>query len=159
LKEANVRQQLDLRSFFDHVPNKDVPMSTAVVLSARFPYVTPAAHYLQAGGSGLQSRRLVDGGYFDNTGVETWLDLIRFLESIVKEERLADKYNFAGVRFILLSISAMAAEPSNSAPQGLAELMSPIRTMLASWRSRSEITFRKARLELGGDFRRFIIDP
>ncbi len=42
----------------------DVPLSTAAMLSARFPYLTPAA---KLGNTG----HYVDGGYFENSG--TWL--------------------------------------------------------------------------------------
>jgi hypothetical protein len=42
----------------------EVPLSTAALLSARFPYVTPAAKLGNAG-------HYVDGGYFENSG--TWL--------------------------------------------------------------------------------------
>src|SRR4029077_5728919 len=42
----------------------EVPLSAAAMVSARFPYLTPAARLGQVG-------HYVDGGYFENSG--TWL--------------------------------------------------------------------------------------
>ncbi len=80
--------------------NADVPVSTAVNNSARFPYVGPAARYTAAGetpyetdlglrpaGHGASDRapvprrfdslRVVDGGYFENFGATTALEFLR----------------------------------------------------------------------------------
>ena len=46
---------------------RDIRVSTAVGISARFPYVLPAATVMR----GRSAVHLVDGGYFDNSGVET----------------------------------------------------------------------------------------
>lgn len=48
--------------------SKDVPLSTASLLSARFPYVSPAGTLKEKNNSIIS---LVDGGYFDNTGANT----------------------------------------------------------------------------------------
>ena len=128
----------------------DLALSTAVGLSARFPYLTPAAYYLRKPSDGserAQKRRLVDGGYVDNTGIETALDLIRILTEIAAHNKLAEKHKFSRLRFVLLSVSTKTVIPDREAG-GLSEIMSPIRAMIASWRSRSEITFRNAEQEL-----------
>jgi hypothetical protein len=57
-------------SFYQRYPGRDLPMATAVRLSAAFPYVSAAAradHDDEARGYS----HLVDGGYFDNYGVGT----------------------------------------------------------------------------------------
>jgi hypothetical protein len=56
----------------------DIPLSAAVHLSARFTYVSPAATVSRAGAGGRSVRaRLVDGGYFENSGAATAVDLLR----------------------------------------------------------------------------------
>jgi hypothetical protein len=50
-------------------------LSSAVHLSARFTYVSPAARAVRA--DGALWGRLVDGGYFENSGTATAADLIR----------------------------------------------------------------------------------
>jgi hypothetical protein len=57
--------------------------------SARFPLVSPAGTVEIEGAKvgALTGFRLVDGGYFDNSGVETTLDLILALKTMVPAER------------------------------------------------------------------------
>jgi len=55
-------------SFYEHYPARDVAMTTAVRLSAAFPYVSPAARADADDGKHRYSH-VVDGGYFDNYGV------------------------------------------------------------------------------------------
>jgi hypothetical protein len=61
-----------------------LPLSTAAVLSARFTYVSPAGlintHPAETGRADLPTWvRLVDGGYFDNSGAVTAQELARAL--------------------------------------------------------------------------------
>jgi predicted acylesterase/phospholipase RssA len=60
--------------------NKDIPMMTAMGLSSRFPVVTPAGtvHGLNLKGEKI-SYRLVDGGYFENTGMQTAYQLLQLV--------------------------------------------------------------------------------
>jgi Patatin-like phospholipase len=69
----------DLRhfDFYERYVDRDVPVTTAVRLSAGFPYVSPAT---RADGDDLTARyiHVVDGGYYDNYGVSTlvaWLQV------------------------------------------------------------------------------------
>lgn len=62
------------RMTFDRAyPNKDIPIVTAARLAASFPYVSPATRAL----TGRPEPHFVDGGYYDNFGVDSlssWLD-------------------------------------------------------------------------------------
>jgi hypothetical protein len=108
---------------------EDIPLSTAVLVSARFPWVSPAAWIpnstCKEGGrrSSLASAklRLVDGGYFDNSGTETAQSVIRALKSSPVTP------NKFVVKLIVISGATGPAEPGTSFP----ELLSPIRTFLA----------------------------
>lgn len=62
----------------------DLRLSTASIVSARFPFITPAASLRlkrsasdAAAGLGFPKLRLVDGGYYENLGLETAVDVIR----------------------------------------------------------------------------------
>src|SRR5204863_10035333 len=57
-------------SFYQHYPGRDVPIATAVRLSAAFPYVSPASR-ADTDDAMRGYSHLVDGGYFDNYGVGT----------------------------------------------------------------------------------------
>lgn len=73
-------QNLSVAKTFDKLyPGYDAPVTSAVRLSATFPYVTPAARAHRDGESDLSQAEyhVVDGGYYDNYGMATlveWLD-------------------------------------------------------------------------------------
>ena len=56
----------------------DVPIATAINNTARFPYLEPFGEMLPVGGK-KQVGSLVDGGYFENEGLQTALDLAEWL--------------------------------------------------------------------------------
>jgi hypothetical protein len=61
-----------------------IPLSTAAFASARFPWVTPASTVTLNNDciTAHPKARLVDGGYVENSGVETALDLIEKLKTV-----------------------------------------------------------------------------
>ncbi len=59
----------------------DIRLSTAALLSARFPIISPAA-IVRAGGAGETGDRIVDGGYFENAGLTTAMDVARELRRL-----------------------------------------------------------------------------
>jgi len=73
--------------------------------------------------NGHVRRRLVDGGYFDNSGVTTALDVISALRNIAG----------AGSRPAKFILIALTSEPEEGAEdlrwRGLGELLSPLRTL------------------------------
>jgi hypothetical protein len=62
-------------------PGNDVRRSTAAMLSARFPYITPSGQLKQCDGEGRAS--VVDGGYVDGTGALTAADLYEQLKPFI----------------------------------------------------------------------------
>jgi len=73
----------DAHKGFDDVPSRrdgaDVRLSTTAMLSARFPVVSPAGTIRAKGDDGDDGDRVVDGGYFENAGITTSLDIARAL--------------------------------------------------------------------------------
>jgi hypothetical protein len=139
----------DLASLQDEMGGVGLAMSTAVVLSARFPIVSPAARYTSGSPSGRRVQHLVDGGYFDNTGIETALDILRHVKKHAELAELAQKHDLAGIDFRLLSITAEAPLlPPATVGAGLSGLLSPVRTMMTSIHSRRALTLRNAEREL-----------
>jgi len=142
----------------------DVTLGTAVSLSARFPWIMPA------GSVELQTikrimyrvtnpdrtdlwdewfgtriyRRLVDGGYFENSGVESLLDIInnqreeldplyaareRAMVNATKDETPVTK-RFSLYTIVINSFQEKVDVYAENHRQGISELLSPIRTML-----------------------------
>lgn len=90
--------------FFDVLPGVDMPVTTGVLLGARFPYITPGGRFPIR----LGSRRklfqssdisLADGGYFDNTGTATALALIRRIREAAPAN-LQDKIDVKLIRMV-----------------------------------------------------------
>ncbi len=67
-----------VHSFLQEYPNNDVLLETAVRMSAAFPFVSPAARP----DSQANGEHLVDGGYFDNSGLYS---LSRWLQAATPE--------------------------------------------------------------------------
>jgi hypothetical protein len=63
---------------FHTLMSGDVPIATAINNTARFPYLEPFGEMLPLDG-GKQVGSLVDGGYFENEGLQTALELAEWL--------------------------------------------------------------------------------
>ena len=61
-------------------PDVDMRLSTAAHLSARFTYVSPA-------GLLPNNERVVDGGYFENSGAATALEILRVVQTVLSERQ------------------------------------------------------------------------
>lgn len=136
-----VRTYYDFMRCSDNAPDCPAPtMLTAALMSARFPYVTPAASvYTQQG----VKIRLVDGGYYENSGTETLHDLIDALGRYRSE-----------VKFELV---ALDFEPNTddeiTRSYWAGEILSPIRAMLATRQSRGELPKRRSENRLAKNWR------
>jgi hypothetical protein len=60
--------------------NKNLPYSTAINLSTRFPLVSPGAAIFFGEGKNEQRFHFVDGGYYENAGSETLLQVMKNLQ-------------------------------------------------------------------------------
>jgi hypothetical protein len=71
--------------------DQDISMSTAALLSARFPYVTPSGRLERCGEGGARTY-VVDGGYFDNSGSMSATDLyLQVMPLVDMHNRLVDQ--------------------------------------------------------------------
>ena len=75
-----LHRSLNFRNAFDSLSRiqREVRMSTAALLSARFPYVTPVGT-IQDPGTGDSRGRIADGGYYEVSGAATAEDLANFV--------------------------------------------------------------------------------
>ena len=120
-----------------------LPLSTAAFLSARFPWVTPAGWFedfpenQDSDGLSPKKLRLVDGGFFENSGVATAADILE--EVIVSSRRggMADE-----IELVLIVFSSAGFVETRR--YGLAEILEPVRAMLNTRAARSKIEFARA---------------
>src|SRR5207249_2563444 len=112
---------------------RDLRLSTAAVLGARFPWVTPAATVEDHRFPNTDRVKLVDGGYVDNSGVETILDLRDSLDGIIKQENI-------NLSLIALSGGDFPVRKSFA----LGESLEPIRALLNARTSRAYVAIGRA---------------
>lgn len=115
-----------------------IPLSTAAFASARFPWVTPAATVTINNNCVTKQpkARLVDGGYVENSGIDTALDLIQRLNAL---KGSADLPNF---RIYFISLVSGKFGDRDSFMFG--ELMEPVRALLSTRSSRTYIALNHA---------------
>lgn len=123
-------------------------LSTAAVVSARFPWITPTGWYRK--GEAQSKIRLVDGGYFDNSGVVTALQLRDAMLEVLKKDPFY-KENIE-IKVIVLS-DAVVSEGNNKKNSsndnhGFSELGDPLRTLISTWRSRASFNINQAEKKL-----------
>lgn len=135
-------------------------LAQAVLNSARFTYVSPAGTLIGQHDANVGvADRLVDGGYFDNSGAETLLDVIGTLErNGVLQARQA--------YVVLISNEATAARlcrDANAVPPdvsvgaitahtpGSSETLSPIEAMMSTRVARASLAMERVVRQVGCD--------
>lgn len=108
--------------FFD-ITHTDIPVSTAVSVSSRFPFITPPG--LVYDKNGKKWGHLVDGGYIENMGATAMLELYDHLR------KLAEKKGYK-VAFNLLFIKNTKVE-YRTALTGMHEVLGPLNTFSKVW--------------------------
>lgn len=108
------------------IAGRDLRVSTTLVNSARFPIVTPGGSLTDS--AGRVRAHLVDGGYYENTGIETAYSLLRSLDPLRR------RYHIRPVLvYIQNSRGAMDYPPASSTLTA----SNPLRVFYQSWSSRS----------------------
>jgi hypothetical protein len=124
-------------------------VASAAIVSARFPWLTPSAWFdVRPGedGAGRASARirLVDGGYFENSGVSTAHDLVRAIDYQVGELGLSGKVEV--YLFVLTSPDVAQTPPTTEI---LSELFDPVQALLNTRDARARAALARAEEELG----------
>ncbi|MFN9618254.1 MAG: patatin-like phospholipase family protein [Synechococcaceae cyanobacterium] len=110
-----------------HEPSRgDIRFSTAAVMSARFPLITPYAFF--PGSPQERQRRTVDGGYYDNSGAVTAAEIVRSLTDALPRLGLADK-----VEVLPIAIAGISNFPLGDDPQLPAEDPPSPRSTPSAW--------------------------
>jgi len=128
-KVDSTREQRD-----DH---GDLTFGNATILSARFPYVSPAGKILKD--------YYVDGGYFDNSGSGIVQELILGIQSIIKSEKDSSKQNlYKKLRFKVVHISnTPKSKPSEKINPLINDLAAPLLTVFSTYSSQTEVNDKR----------------
>ena len=127
---------------FHKLTGRDVSVATAVHNTARFPYISAAGRLRAKNGENLG--HLVDGGYFENTGADTLIDLLRYLKQSASP---------LSVRFIVVVLLNSPPEQHLTDPTripwhdtaSLGEVFSPLRALLQTRTARGDLALRRLR--------------
>jgi WD40 repeat protein len=116
--------------------NRDISLSTAVTMSARFPIISPHGNIRDVRTDKIVDR-VVDGGYFENFGALTASELAKEL----KKDGLTPVIVLINNEPTTPNLDCMARKPSNEtseAPQStwFASLGSPLQAVLAARQAR-----------------------
>jgi hypothetical protein len=107
----------------------DIHLSTAALLAARFPYVTPSGRVQ----CGEHASFVVDGGYFDNSGLSPILELWNALLPLVADENRRRSTSKPCIVPLLVHIDNHYADvggpAANTRPQ---EVAVPLQTLLST---------------------------
>ncbi|MCW2276198.1 hypothetical protein GJ654_17925 [Rhodoblastus acidophilus] len=116
----------------------DLRLSTAALLSARFPIISPAG-VLRNEADATYGDRVVDGGYFENSGLSTATDLARALSGLGVKPALVWVQNDPDVALSVKKTPPRAAATPRFGPldegfvtEALGILAAPLNTLLAT---------------------------
>jgi len=143
------QHETDLR-FFPLSKDSDVPLSTAASLSARFPWASPSGWFNETfidddGKPAVHKVRLVDGGYVDNSGIATALDLIKVLNEGMEQQK--ERFSTLPKLEIQL-ISLMTGGLTEGTFHGLGEGLGPLQAMFSSRSARAYTAIAQAEQQL-----------
>jgi len=123
--------RLDVLDMLDTLRGRsNINYSTAVVMGARFPYVSPAGR--------IGKEYFVDGGYFDNTGSGIVHEMMQYLDSMVYK---CDTTLYNKLQFHLLHVSntSLKVSPDKSIHPMINDLASPLITLASTYAEQTTI--------------------
>lgn len=121
-------------------PGQDMRLSTAVILGARFPYMSPAGR--------IRDNYFVDGGYFDNSGAGAVHEMILQLNQWVHDSswfsqypRLRQLQLSEKLRWYVIHITNASPDPVvlKKVHPVVNDLVSPIQTLMGSYSTQTVV--------------------
>jgi hypothetical protein len=143
-----VSKRIDI---LDSIPGIDMHLSTAAVLSSRFPYISPAGH-LSWGG---RKHYFVDGGYFDNSGAGATLEMLVRIEELAcyGTDHVEDWFQRLKPIIIHISNTAPYEERGDGGVHVVAnDVAAPLLTVLGTYASQTNINDERLKMHIARVF-------
>jgi hypothetical protein len=148
VKDTVFGTRLDVLSLVDTLNKtgegslKEIRLSSAVVLGARFPYISPAGN--------IGNSYFVDGGYFDNSGAGAAHEMIMYIQEMLSKKdsgkyKYKNRFSFHVVHVTNSPKSAAEMKPVNSIVNDLA---SPIVTIMATRSKQTDVNDQRLKTHL-----------
>jgi predicted acylesterase/phospholipase RssA len=147
LDSLNFNNRVDV---LDLMPaDKDIALSTAAILSARFPYVSPAGRIdQQLDTNNTRAHYFVDGGYFDNSGAGIVQEMIRLINNHVRTHKdPVVKRRASKLRYVILHITNGAVGSAVLQPVSpiTNDLAAPLLTMVGAYDMQTTVNDQRLR--------------
>ena len=110
----------------------DLTVGQAMLNSARFPLVSPPGRYVEEG----RIKQIVDGGYFDNSGIETVAEILRGIEF----GRLFWPQSKGSLTPIEVEVITFGIRETRSTPTMNGTLTAPVAAFQSAWIARRSLT-------------------
>ena len=127
---------------------RDVPVKTAGLISARFPYITPPGTVKDKNGNDWGN--LVDAGYYENTGIETALQVSYQLSDLINNsnamKNIPNDYR-KKLQPTIIFIKNDNTEVSNAPSSDfMLDVLAPPNAFINTWAKRGNATVRNSEL-------------
>ncbi len=115
-------------------PGRDLTVGTAMVMSARFPIVSPPGRVVAK--SGLL--QLVDGGYFDNSGIETAVDVITDTDLQLELAKSGQR-----LQVIAVTVAGDEAARDDDEAEAKGTMAAPVSAFFGAWTARRDLSINR----------------
>ncbi|HTH57195.1 MAG TPA: patatin-like phospholipase family protein [Cyclobacteriaceae bacterium] len=123
-------RRMDVLDLLDSIDDgKDMHLSTAVVMGARFPYVSPAGK--------IGKEYFVDGGYFDNTGSAIVNEMVQYLDSLKEDDPVYQKIR---LKILHVSNAGCKKERVRTINPVVNDLAAPLLTLFGTYEAQTTIS-------------------
>ncbi|HYM19699.1 MAG TPA: hypothetical protein VEW28_01710 [Candidatus Kapabacteria bacterium] len=116
---------------------RDIPLKTAASMSARFPYLTPSAT-IQNPESGAKFD-LVDGGYADNSSLQSAMQIFLSLREIITGSSSADSALYARIVPEIIYIKNGGSKKNAKRSTLLHEVLTPLSAFMSAYGASGEL--------------------
>ena len=131
--DPRYNQRLDFLDLLDE--KKDIKLSTAVVLGASFPYVSPAGR-IDSAGIKDKANYFVDGAYFDNSGSGVVSEMVNVL---LRDELYLQYKNKIKIYILHIANSPIEGVPLTKVNPMVNDLAAPVKTLLGAYGTQTTI--------------------
>jgi hypothetical protein len=141
IADVYFNNRLDVLNLLD--TNKDIKLSSAVVLGASFPYISPAGRInFTKKDSSVEPQYFVDGGYFDNSGSGVVNEMISGLRGMMYDSANASLFQYRSKLqlYILHITNEPVGIPVLKKVHPLEnDLAAPLKTMVGSFGTQTSV--------------------
>ncbi len=136
IKPSDERKRSKILHLNQELKQGQIPMKVAMSLSARFPAFTSAGTFETKNGSS-DSLSIADGGYYENSGMETAVEIIDELIEY-RRERLESEQDSFNIVLLFIENSNSEQEKDKSVQHFLSILQTPLNGLINTWGTEDE---------------------